>query len=168
MIKIIEKFRLKVSQVFNFTIFLKRVFTKRLQDDDVVLKKGGWGFDEVFIIAYIGFNYKTSNSELIEYISICLKRKKSTVTRKISVLRGIKSGKANGSSNLDLSVVMEYDSKNENERFYLFCKKVQDIDSQNIDLGVLDNLLLNSNKNKKTQKVNSLKPKHLTLKNVKK
>ena len=90
MIKIVKKFKLKVSQVFNFAIFLKRVFTKKLQNDEVVLKKGTWTFDEVFIIAYIGFNYRTSNSELLEYISICMKRKKSTVVRRINRLRGDK------------------------------------------------------------------------------
>tara|TARA_R110002051_G_C8652771_1_gene487835 strand:+ start:522 stop:965 length:444 start_codon:yes stop_codon:yes gene_type:complete len=147
MIKIVKKFKLKVSQVFNFAIFLKRVFTKKLQNDEVVLKKGTWSFDEVFIIAYIGFNYRTSNSELLEYISICMKRKKSTVVRRINRLRGVKSGKANDASKLDLNVVLLYDSKSESERFYQFCKNIQDLDSPSVSLGILDNLLLNSKKN---------------------
>ena len=147
MIKIVKKFIVKVSQFFNFTIFIKRVFTKNLQSDEVVLKKGTWTFDEIFIIAYIGFNYRTSNEDLMEYVSICLKRKKSTIIRRISRLRGIKKGKANGVSNLDLSAVLDYDSKSEGERFYQFCKMMQDIDSPNVSLGILDNLLLNSKKN---------------------
>ena len=86
---------------------------------------------------------------MIEYVSICLKRKKSTVIRKISTLRGIKNGKANNASNLDISDVLDYDSKSEGERFYKFCKMLQELDSPEVSLGILDNLLLNSKKNKK-------------------
>ena len=149
MIKIVKKFIVKVSKISNFTIFIKRVFAKKSQYEEIVLKKGNWSFGEIFIIAYIGFNYRTSNEDLIEYVSICLKRKKSTVIRKISTLRGIKNGKANNASNLDISVVLNYDSKSGGERFYKFCKMLQELDSPEVSLGILDNLLLNSNKNKK-------------------
>ena len=109
-------------------------------------KSGRWSFNEIWIVAYIAFNHKTSNKELIRYVSACMNRTESSVVRKINRLRGVKTGKSPNASSEDYDVVVRYDALDDRERFYIFFRNMQDLDTPNMNLETLDKILQKSKK----------------------
>tara|TARA_R110000737_G_scaffold80937_1_gene113307 strand:+ start:1970 stop:2458 length:489 start_codon:yes stop_codon:yes gene_type:complete len=71
-----------------------------------------WDENTNFIMAFISEHFKTSNTLLIEELSNHLGRSASSLKRKISRLRGIKSGKSPYASDLEREFVETlYDSE---------------------------------------------------------
>ncbi len=72
-----------------------------------------WNDSSNFIIAFIARYYKTSDEGTIRLLSVALNRSETSITRKISRLRGIRTGKSpysNASERKAISTVYDIDS----------------------------------------------------------
>lgn len=105
-------------------IFFKSKQGKFIKDktptDNVSVKEVyvKWDENTNFIMAFISEHFKTSNTLLIEELSNHLGRSTSSLKRKISRLRGIKSGKSPYASDLEREFVESlYDSELNDEGY---------------------------------------------------
>tara|TARA_R110000765_G_scaffold410867_1_gene509692 strand:+ start:1898 stop:2359 length:462 start_codon:yes stop_codon:yes gene_type:complete len=57
-------------------------------------ERRSWTLPETVIVAYVSLNYKTSNKELISFVSDVLDRKESTIIRKMNRIRGVRTRKS--------------------------------------------------------------------------
>jgi hypothetical protein len=71
-----------------------------------------WDEDSNFIMAFIAEHFKTSNYKLIDELSLHLGRSSSSLKRKISRLRGIKTNKSPFASGVEVGLVRSLDGSN--------------------------------------------------------
>lgn len=138
-----------------FALFVKMIAEsvgrseKDVEQEGVTLpKRASWSIEETLLVAYIAFNYKTSNTHLIHYVSNALGRKKSSVVRKINRLRATQTDKCPYASNLDKScsnyMVQLASREKGKETFFEALKDACGICGE--ELGKIDILLQNSTK----------------------
>ena len=85
---------------------------------DVVVKEVyvKWDENSNFIMAFIAEHFKTSNTLLMDQLSLHLGRSTSSLKRKISRLRGIKTNKSPYSSNVEREFVKSLDGAEINDK----------------------------------------------------
>ena len=75
-----------------------------------------WDENSNFIMAFIAEHFKTSNTLLMDQLSLHLGRSTSSLKRKISRLRGIKTNKSPYSSNVEREFVKSLDGAEINDK----------------------------------------------------
>jgi len=85
---------------------------------DVVVKEVyvKWDENSNFIMAFISEHFKTSNTLLMDQLSLHLGRSTSSLKRKISRLRGVKTGKSPYASNVEREFVQSLDGAEINDK----------------------------------------------------
>ena len=77
-----------------------------------------WDENSNFIMAFIAEHYKTSNTLLMNLLSIHLHRSSSSLKRKISRLRGIKTNKSPYASNVEREFVQSLNGSDLTDKGY--------------------------------------------------
>ena len=105
-----------------------------------------WDENTNFIMAFISEHFKTSNTLLIEELSNHLGRSTSSLKRKISRLRGIKSGKSPYASGIEREFVETlYDSELSDKAYCkLFMKALINIGLSDSEIMNLQDLMVES------------------------
>ena len=100
-----------LSVVFFFTLSLCAVVEEENLDQPKSIKEVyvKWDENSNFIIAFVAEHFKTSNHRLIDELSLHLGRSTSSLKRKISRLRGIKTNKSPEASVWEIEVVTYLD-----------------------------------------------------------
>lgn len=107
-------------------IFIGKSFSRKKEEyvepivEPVVEVYIKWDEDTNFIMAFIAEHFKTSNVLLMEELSSHLGRSTSSITRKISRLRGIKTNKSPYASDIEREFVQSLDGSAVNDKGY--CK----------------------------------------------
>ena len=96
-----------------------------------------WNDSSNFIIAFIARYYKTSDKGTIRALSLALNRSETSITRKISRLRGIRTGKSpysNASEREAISIVYDIDSDDAVDKLKesMYELKMSEIDQDNL------------------------------------
>ena len=105
-----------------------------------------WDENTNFIMAFIAEHFKTSNTLLMEELSIHLGRSTSSLKRKISRLRGIKTNKSPYASDVEREFVQSLDGSDINDKGYakLLVFALINIGSSKDDIMNLQDLMLES------------------------
>ena len=136
---------LMLSSVLVFTVWVTIVLgspSKGLSDlrneDDPKKVYTKWDYDSNYVMAFISKYYKTSNEGMIQLLSEVLNRPESSITRKISRLRGIITNKSPYSNLSEQQAVGEAYVANVN---YAVDKFTTSLDNLEVSLDVQNNLL---------------------------
>ena len=86
--------------------------------EDIVVKEVyvKWDENSNFIMAFIAEHFKTSNTLLMEQLSLHLGRSTSSLKRKISRLRGVKTNKSPYASDVEREFVQSLDGAEINDK----------------------------------------------------
>ena len=130
---------------FNLYMAVKEEDNRRKQVDvkEVYVK---WNEDSNFIMAFIAEYFKTSNTFLMEELSIHLGRSTSSLKRKISRLRGIKTNKSPYASDVEREFVKSLDGSPIEDEGYarLFTIALFNIGLNDSDIMNLQDLMMES------------------------
>ncbi len=134
-----------LSSVLVFTVWVTMVLgspSKGLSDlrnEDYPKKVyTKWDYDSNFVMAFISKYYKTSNEGMIQLLSEVLNRPESSITRKISRLRGIRTNKSPYSNPSEKRAVCEVYAVDIDTSVDLFVESLSELE---ISLDVQGNLL---------------------------
>ena len=115
---------------------------------DVVVKEVyvKWDENSNFIMAFIAEHFKTSNTLLMDQLSIHLGRSTSSLKRKISRLRGVKTGKSPYASNVEREFVQSLDDAEINDKGFanILMVSLINIGMSDDDIMNLQDLMLES------------------------
>mgnify|MGYP003681323046 CR=1 FL=1 len=105
-----------------------------------------WNEDSNFIMAFIAEHFKTSNTFLMDELSIHLGRSTSSLKRKISRLRGIKTNKSPYASDVEREFVQSLDGSPISDEGYakLFTLALINIGLTDSDIMNLQDLMIES------------------------
>ena len=108
-----------------------------------------WDENSNFIMAFIAEHYKTSNTLLMNLLSIHLHRSSSSLKRKISRLRGIKTNKSPYASNVEREFVQSLNGSDLTDKGYakLFMLSLINIGLSDQDIMDLQDLMSESETN---------------------
>tara|TARA_R110000796_G_scaffold82088_2_gene180443 strand:+ start:1370 stop:1822 length:453 start_codon:yes stop_codon:yes gene_type:complete len=100
---------------FNLYMAVKNESNGR---EDIVVKEVyvKWDENSNFIMAFIAEHFKTSNTLLMEQLSLHLGRSTSSLKRKISRLRGVKTNKSPYASDVEREFVQSLDGAEINDK----------------------------------------------------
>jgi len=119
---------------------------------DVVVKEVyvKWDENSNFIMAFISEHFKTSNTLLMDQLSLHLGRSTSSLKRKISRLRGVKTGKSPYASNVEREFVQSLDGAEINDKGFanILMVSLINIGLSDDDIMNLQDLMLESELNK--------------------
>ena len=109
-----------LSVVFFFTLSLCAVVEEENLDQpkaitEVYVK---WDENSNFIMAFVAEHFKTSNTLLMDLLSIHMRRSTSSLKRKISRLRGIKTNKSPYASDVEREFVTSLDGAKVDDKGY--------------------------------------------------
>ena len=109
-----------LSVVFFFTLSLCAVVEEENLDQpkaitEVYVK---WDENSNFIMAFVAEHFKTSNTLLMDLLSIHMRRSTSSLKRKISRLRGIKTNKSPYASDVEREFVISLYGSKINDKGY--------------------------------------------------
>ena len=109
-----------------------------------------WDENSNFIMAFIAEHFKTSNILLMDQLSLHLGRSTSSLKRKISRLRGIKTNKSPYSSNVEREFVKSLDGAEINDKGFanILMVSLINIGLSDDDIMNLQDLMLESELNK--------------------
>ena len=109
-----------------------------------------WDENSNFIMAFIAEHFKTSNILLMDQLSLHLGRSTSSLKRKISRLRGIKTNKSPYSSNVEREFVKSLDGAEINDKGFanILMVSLINIGLSDDDIMNLQDLMLDSKLNK--------------------
>jgi hypothetical protein len=109
-----------------------------------------WDENSNFIMAFISEHFKTSNILLMDQLSLHLGRSTSSLKRKISRLRGIKTNKSPYSSNVEREFVKSLDGAEINDKGFanILMVSLINIGLSDDDIMNLQDLMLESELNK--------------------
>tara|TARA_R110002074_G_C12515572_1_gene663762 strand:+ start:1074 stop:1541 length:468 start_codon:yes stop_codon:yes gene_type:complete len=134
-----------LSSVLVFTVWVTMVLgspSKGLSDlrnEDYPKKVyTKWDYDSNFVMAFISKYYKTSNEGMVQLLSEVLNRSESSITRKISRLRGIRTNKSPYSNQSEKRAVWEVAAVGTN---YAVDKFTTSLDNLEVSSDVQNNLL---------------------------
>ena len=133
---------------FNLYMAVKEEDNRRKQVEvkEVYVK---WDENSNFIMAFIAEHYKTSNTLLMNLLSIHLGRSTSSLKRKISRLRGIKTNKSPYASNVEREFVQSLNGSDLADKGYvkLFMLSLINIGLNDQDIMDLQDLMSESETN---------------------
>ena len=133
---------------FNLYMAVKEEDNRRKQVDvkEVYVK---WDENSNFIMAFIAEHYKTSNELLMNLLSIHLHRSISSLKRKISRLRGIKTNKSPYASDVEREFVQSLNGSDLTDKGYakLFMLSLINIGLSDQDIMDLQDLMSESETN---------------------
>jgi hypothetical protein len=133
---------------FNLYMAVKEEDNRRKQVEvkEVYVK---WDENSNFIMAFIAEHYKTSNELLMNLLSIHLHRSTSSLKRKISRLRGIKTNKSPYASNVEREFVQSLNGSDLTDKGYvkLFTLSLINIGLNDQDIMDLQDLMSESETN---------------------
>tara|TARA_R110002050_G_scaffold128050_2_gene249234 strand:+ start:252 stop:701 length:450 start_codon:yes stop_codon:yes gene_type:complete len=133
---------------FNLYMAVKEEDNRRKQVEvkEVYVK---WDENSNFIMAFIAEHYKTSNTLLMNLLSIHLHRSTSSLKRKISRLRGIKTNKSPYASNVEREFVQSLNGSDLTDKGYakLFMLSLINIGLNDQDIMDLQDLMSESETN---------------------
>ena len=105
-----------------------------------------WDENSNFIMAFIAEHFKTSNTLLMDQLSIHLGRSTSSLKRKISRLRGVKTGKSPYASDVEREFVQSLDDAEINDKGFanILMVSLINIGMSDDDIMNLQDLMLES------------------------
>jgi hypothetical protein len=105
-----------------------------------------WDENSNFIMAFIAEHFKTSNTLLMDQLSLHLGRSTSSLKRKISRLRGVKTGKSPYASNVEREFVQSLDDAEINDKGFanILMVSLINIGMSDDDIMNLQDLMLES------------------------
>jgi len=119
---------------------------------DVVVKEVyvKWDENSNFIMAFISEHFKTSNTLLMDQLSLHLGRSTSSLKRKISRLRGVKTNKSPYASDIEREFVQSLDGAEINDKGFanILMVSLINIGLSDDDIMNLQDLMLESELNK--------------------